>query len=300
VVEDPTPVGALELALAEQIAAKLWRLGRVVLFEANFIDNAQDPEELAHWHEKANPSRYGGPARTDIPTRADVVSARKAIESASKKAQDLTELVRQMEALPTMADEDAMPNWDVYTALEKALDYTEKELERIFKNLGDEDPFTAGKLRAMLALKGDPAEGIEIVANSWRTQRADAEKAIRKNERTYKSLARRYKAAVERLRRTRAPKRIRGSQDSTLRSPLGARTSQGPRPPPVPPGSPRGEPPDNQTGRRSGGLTRASNGFDRQFCHRGGIGGRFAGTLSQGVAGDPAHIFRCQFWPSTF
>ena len=48
VIEDLKPAGTLEYALAEQIAAKLWRLGRVVLFEANVIGNAQDPEELAH------------------------------------------------------------------------------------------------------------------------------------------------------------------------------------------------------------------------------------------------------------
>jgi hypothetical protein len=35
VVEDVKPVGALELALAEQIAVKLWRLGREVLFAAS-------------------------------------------------------------------------------------------------------------------------------------------------------------------------------------------------------------------------------------------------------------------------
>jgi hypothetical protein len=69
------PVGALELAMAEQIAAKLRRLGRVLFFEANGIGNAQDREELAYSHEKSNKRAYGGPDRTDIPTREDVQTA---------------------------------------------------------------------------------------------------------------------------------------------------------------------------------------------------------------------------------
>ena len=43
----------------------------------------RDPAELASSHEKSNHRAYGGPARTDIPTRADVSSARNAIESVS-------------------------------------------------------------------------------------------------------------------------------------------------------------------------------------------------------------------------
>jgi hypothetical protein len=53
VVEDVRPSGMLGLALAELISAKLWRVGRAMLFEANAIGNAQDPDELASRHEKA-------------------------------------------------------------------------------------------------------------------------------------------------------------------------------------------------------------------------------------------------------
>ena len=81
VVIDLKPEGAVELALAEQIAAKLWRLSRVVRFEANVIGNSLDPEELAHSHEKAHKRIFGGPSRTDIPIWADVASARKNIEN---------------------------------------------------------------------------------------------------------------------------------------------------------------------------------------------------------------------------
>jgi hypothetical protein len=42
------------LALAETVASKLWRPGRVVRFEADMIGNAQDTEQLAHTHEKSH------------------------------------------------------------------------------------------------------------------------------------------------------------------------------------------------------------------------------------------------------
>ena len=51
VVEDLKPEGAVELALAEQLAVKLWRLGRVVRHEADVTAIGQDPEVLAHDHE---------------------------------------------------------------------------------------------------------------------------------------------------------------------------------------------------------------------------------------------------------
>jgi hypothetical protein len=63
VVDDLKPVGAVELALAEQVAVKLWRLGRVVRFEADVIGNAQDPDELAHAHENRHKRNYGGSDR---------------------------------------------------------------------------------------------------------------------------------------------------------------------------------------------------------------------------------------------
>ena len=47
VVDDPKPGGAVELALAEQIAVKLWRLGQVVRHEADLVAIGQDPDELA-------------------------------------------------------------------------------------------------------------------------------------------------------------------------------------------------------------------------------------------------------------
>ncbi len=55
----------------------------------------------------------------------------------------------------------------------------------------------------MLALKGHQSEGIEVMANSWRVKQAGAEKEVQKCERNHKNLARRYKAAVDRLSRAR-------------------------------------------------------------------------------------------------
>jgi hypothetical protein len=83
VVADLRPEGPVELALAEGVALKLWRLGRVVRFEADLITNAQDPDELAHAHETAHHRFVSGrPARTDIPTREDVGKAKRAAEKA--------------------------------------------------------------------------------------------------------------------------------------------------------------------------------------------------------------------------
>jgi hypothetical protein len=83
VVTDLRPEGAVELALAESVALKLWRLGRVARYEADLIANAQDPDELAHAHETAH-HRFGSgePARTDVPTREDLAEAERAADDA--------------------------------------------------------------------------------------------------------------------------------------------------------------------------------------------------------------------------
>src|SRR4051794_41172457 len=51
ILEDLSPHGAMEFALAEQVALKLWRLGRVVRYEANLILIAQVEDELLRAHE---------------------------------------------------------------------------------------------------------------------------------------------------------------------------------------------------------------------------------------------------------
>ena len=57
IVEDLKPEGAVELTLAEQIASKLWRLGRVVRHEADVIAIGQDAEEICHAPRDRNEAR---------------------------------------------------------------------------------------------------------------------------------------------------------------------------------------------------------------------------------------------------
>jgi hypothetical protein len=104
VVADLDPRGAVELALAEQVAVKLWRLGRVARHEADLIANAQDEDGLIHAHEKAHRriGASGGPGRTDIPTREDVRKARRAAEGAREQVKTLAAALRQIKRLPAM------------------------------------------------------------------------------------------------------------------------------------------------------------------------------------------------------
>jgi hypothetical protein len=83
VVADLRPEGPVELALAESVALKLWRLGCVVRYEADLIANAQDPDDLAHAHETAH-RRFGSgePDPTDVPTREDLAKAERAADDA--------------------------------------------------------------------------------------------------------------------------------------------------------------------------------------------------------------------------
>ena len=105
IVADLAPAGTLELALAEQAAVKLWRLGRVVRHEADLIANAQSEDELLRSHEAAyrRSMQFTGPSRCDIPTQQDVEDARKEAETAAKTLADRDEALRQLEALATMA-----------------------------------------------------------------------------------------------------------------------------------------------------------------------------------------------------
>ncbi len=88
VVVDLKPEGAVELALAENVAAKLWRLGRVVRHEADLITIGQSRDELLFSHEKAIPrsaSFLDSLDRADIPSFEDVKSARRAVARADEK-----------------------------------------------------------------------------------------------------------------------------------------------------------------------------------------------------------------------
>jgi hypothetical protein len=170
VVTDIKPVGALELALAEQIAVKLWRLGRVVLFEANVIANAQDPEELAHAHEKGNkPSSYSGPDRTDFVRWDDVQTARKRLKDALEKLETLETAIRQLEAVAGMADEDIIDDWTIYDPLRDALNLGQDEAGKVFKD--SDEPFRTRHIRALLRKRGKVEEVTSAIVAHWRDEK---------------------------------------------------------------------------------------------------------------------------------
>jgi hypothetical protein len=200
VVEDVKPTGALELALCEQVAVKLWRLGRVVRFEADVIGNAQDPEELAHAHEKRHKRQYGGPARTDIPTRQDVGAAKQEAEKAKAKVANQEAALRTLEALGGMKDEDPIEDWSIYDLLKEDLRLTDKDTEALFKN--DEDPFVVRQVRLMLKKRGPVDEIMVGMIAHWRNDKIPGLRAkAAKAEKNHSALCRRYKAALESRRR---------------------------------------------------------------------------------------------------
>jgi hypothetical protein len=200
VVDDLKPLGAVELALAEQVAVKLWRLGRVILFEANAIGDAQDPEELAHSHEKSNKRGYGGPARTDIPTREDLQKAKDALNKAKEALATQETALQQLESLAAMADKELIEDWSIYEPLKHALRLGEKEVDGVFKD--EEEPFKARHLRAMLRMRGNVEETTTAIVAHWRDEKiAELREKAAKADRNVKALRTRYKGAIERRRR---------------------------------------------------------------------------------------------------
>jgi hypothetical protein len=216
VVADLRPVGAVELALAEDVAVKLWRLGRVVRYEADLIANAQDPDELALAHERAHDRHHVALVRTDIPTRKDVAKAAKEHKEAEEKRAERDEAIRQLEALTTMADDDAFPDWSLYVAFRDDFFRREQDvLEELLEGEDTEAAFLARHARKLIdhvvksatasARRGgwssDPEEFRRSVAEAWGERRAKLEKKALDDKATHKSLRRRYEAALERRRR---------------------------------------------------------------------------------------------------
>jgi hypothetical protein len=203
VVEDLDPVGALEEALAEQVAAKLWRLGRVARHEADLIANGQDPDELA----RAHVAQYGrnrlieslGPA--DIPMQEDIRESKREAGEARGKAEKWARALGQLEGLAEMGDGDAFPSWDLYETIRDSFRFKEEELERLFSDEEEEGPFLPRHARVMLAKHGEPAEVAEALIGIWREKVREYEAKARKAERHQKSVARRYGGAIEQRRR---------------------------------------------------------------------------------------------------
>jgi hypothetical protein len=202
IVSDVDPFGALEIALAEQVASKLWRLGRVVRHEADLIANAQDPQELAYAHERTYRRMCGGLGRADIPTRDDVDTARKKRDRAAEALQDRDELLALLASLPSMADEEAFPDWrPLYDELEKALQLEDADLDRLFEDEDGDGPFLARHARKMLAERGPVDEVAASVEAHWRSEREKEEDTLREATSKAKSVARRYTAALQRRSR---------------------------------------------------------------------------------------------------
>jgi hypothetical protein len=205
VAADLAPAGAVELALVDQVAAKLWRLGRVIRHEVDLTANAQAADEVLTTHEVAHRrGGLGGPARTDIPARKDVADTKRAVSRAERDLSARDESLRLLEGLAAMGDEDALPSWDpLYANLREALQIPEDALDRLFEGATEEGPFLARHARTMLATGGAVAEITTIVVDDWRKGRADLEQKALRLRTTHRKLLNRYRAALERRRRTR-------------------------------------------------------------------------------------------------
>ena len=202
VVEDLKPMGAIELALAEQVAIKLWRLGRVFLFGANLIGNEQDPEELVHAHEMSHQPSFDEPACTDIPTRRAVQSSKEALGRAEEALATQETALRQLKSLAAMADKDVIDDWSIFEPLKHALRLGVKETSGIFKN--DEKPFMARHIHAMIRMRGSVDETTTAIVTHWRDVKIpELKKAAANAGRNVKALGSRYRSVVERLRRAR-------------------------------------------------------------------------------------------------
>ena len=201
---DLKPEGAVELALAEQIAAKLWRLGRVVRHEADVIAIGQDREDLALAHEAGNQKKNEYPWRKQgITVREDIEEAASALRTARGKLTRRDEAIRLLEALPTMGPDVDLP-WEFAEDLMHAVSVDEKTAAKLEKECEtNESGFVSRHALDLLSLKGNPEEMAKSLAEFWREDRKDFEKAVRKAAGKYKRTLRRYEAALERLRLSR-------------------------------------------------------------------------------------------------
>jgi hypothetical protein len=206
VVTDLDPQGAVELALAEQVAVKLWRLGRVVRHEADLIANSVDQDELFRAHEMTyQRGLFDKLVRTDIPTRKDVTSAQKDRDQAEEKLSYHVEALRQLKALATMKDEEPFENWALYAVLRDQLRLSDERLEILLNGETDRGPFLARHARRMLTAKeqksGSPEEFREALAKQWAERQPELEKEAGRLRSAARAVRRRYLAALERRRR---------------------------------------------------------------------------------------------------
>ena len=248
IVEDLKPAGAIEYALAEQVAAKLWRLGRVIRFEADVITNGQANDEIRSAHEMVlmpKSSYLDDLDRTGIPKFKDVKSARNSVQRAAKRLSDREIALRVLEGLEDMKDGDFIrrEDWPVWDALKEDLELGDRA-EKVFE--GEED-FVARHIRLALKLKGKEKDVKEGLISHWRdTKIPELREKVTEAKKVLNNVSRRYREALDRLRLSRGlPDDGALEKVQRYEAHLEARTSQSPGPPPDASGSPWHEPDDN-------------------------------------------------------
>ena len=209
VVGDLNPTGPLELALAEQVAAKLWRLGRVVRYEADLITIGQAKDELLRGHEEATGgssfSTFSEPiGRADIPNSKDVKAARTTLKSKEEKVQKWETALKVLEILHEFKDSDVFDKdeWAIYDALKEDLELEEKHTDKLFKD--ENENFAVRHARAMLKIRGNVEEMTKWAVAYWRDKKIpELKQKAEKAKKVYRNIVRRYEAALERLRLSR-------------------------------------------------------------------------------------------------
>jgi hypothetical protein len=131
-----------------------------------------------------------------------VADAGGAVRGAEDALAEQDEALGLLGGLAAMGDGDAFPGWDpLYTKLGKAMNLSDKALDRLFDKEDTDGPFLARHARKVLATGGDPGEIAALVADYWRQGRADLESKARELRKAHQALLRRYRAALERRRR---------------------------------------------------------------------------------------------------
>jgi hypothetical protein len=200
IVDDLDPHGALEFALAEQVAAKLWRLGRVVRFEVDLIANAQSEDEILQGHEMSHARSL---CSTSIPTRDDVGRARHAVSAAAKKLTAVSAALEELQALASMQDDVVLPSLALYELLCAEFSPAKKDLEGIFPRAAM-NVFQVRHAKKLILIcfkgKGELEELRVILAAHWSSQLDPLRSEIQNRQAAHESLARRYEEALERRR----------------------------------------------------------------------------------------------------
>jgi hypothetical protein len=206
VLEDLKPAGAVELALSEQIAAKLWRLGRVVRHEADLITIGQAKDELLFTHEKAithTSSFLDRMDRTDIPNFEDVKSTRRDLARAEEKVKNWRLALQALENLHKFKDSDVFDKdeWPIFDALKEDLALTEKEAD-VFTD--EKENFAVHHARTMLKCRGTVKDVTDGMVTYWRDDKIpELRERVAKAKKTLKNVLSRYEAAIDRLRLSR-------------------------------------------------------------------------------------------------